>query len=165
MLEKVKEKTIMLYSRYTVVRRNTVSGRIEVRRQLSLGKNFPTLVKLILVAKMLEEFGGRPEEIELERLRLLRDRLFSRNEKMNAMISSDLHRIEQIQGMLSDEWCRLRDYFKELGGYDHRNFLAHSGLEKNATEIRMSKGRIVLRYCREHLRDVVRDSARGLTPA
>ena len=165
MLEEVEKKVIMLYSKYTVVRGDSVSGRIEVKRRLSLGKDFPPLVKLTLIAKMLEEFRLRDGEIELERLENLRNRLFSRSEKVNAMISSDLHKIEQVRDMLSDEWSKLRDCFGEPGGYDPRNFLAHSGLEKNVTEMRISGGRIVLRYCIEHLKNITRDSARGLTPA
>ena len=165
MLGEVEKRVIILYSKYTLVREDSVSGRIEVRRRLSLGKDFPPLVKLTLVAKMLERFRLESEEVELERLEDLRDKLFSRNEKINAMISSDLHKIEQVQSRLSNEWSKLRDYFEEPGGYDPRNFLAHSGLEKNVTEIRISGGKIVLRYCRDHLKNIVRDSTRGLTPA
>jgi CRISPR-associated protein Csx1 len=98
---------------------------------------------------MLEGFRPECGEIELEELENLRNRLFSRNEKVNAMISSDLHRIEEVRSKLSDEWGKLRDYFGEPGGYDPRNFLAHSGLEKNVTEARISGDRVLLRYCTE----------------
>ena len=165
MLRKVVERVIMLYFRYTVVWEDGVSGRIEVRRRLSLGKDFPSLVKVTFLARMLEGFRPECGEIELEKLENLKNRFFSRNEKVNAMISSDLHRIEQVRSKLSDKWGKLRDYFEEPGGYDPRNFLAHSGLEKNVTEVRINGDRILLRYCTDYLKDIARDSARGLTPA
>jgi CRISPR-associated protein Csx1 len=162
-LGKLGEETISLYEKYVIIQKNVEDGRIEVKRLLSLGEDFPSLVKVILIAKLLKEFGPRRKEIELELLEKLREKVFSRNEKINAMIMNEIYKFKEIKSSLSGEWKLSKEFFGEAGKYRSRNFLAHSGFEKNVTEVKIrGDGSILLRYNENLINRVVKDSARGI---
>ncbi len=160
LLDSCIKEVMTLYDNY--VRVTEESGRIKVERRLSFGRDFPSLVKVRLAARALKELGvSRKSEVELDELDKLREKLFRRNEKINAMISYDLHQIRERVKQATD-WRELKEFLYYCGSYDHRNFLAHSGLEGNAVEVRKEDDKVLLRYREDLIGRVKEDSARGL---
>jgi len=161
LLDECIKEVMMFYNRYIMVSKE--DGKIKVKRRLSLGRDFPSLIKLILTAKILKELGiEKKNEVELEKLNELKDNIFHRNKRIEVMISNDLHKIEERKRDVTDDWKKLKEFLGYKGGYDSRNFLAHSGLEENAVEIRREGNRVMLRYCDDMIDRVIEDSAIGL---
>jgi len=160
LLDRCIEETMKIYNNYVEVSDEKMG--IRVKRRLSFGRDFPSLIKLRLIARALRELGvERKSEVELAELNELREKLFQRNERMNAMISYDLNEIEEKVGQAAD-WRKLKEFLGYKGNYDHRNFLAHSGLERNAVEVKRENDKILLKYCEDLIKRVKEDSARGL---
>lgn len=139
-------------------------GWVEVRRGLSFERDFVKLVRAHLIAKALGL--RREEEVSLEELDELRKGLFSRlSKRADIMISRDLNLVRDSVGSPMG-WTRLRDLeaFRKRAseGFDPRNFLAHSGLEANVTEVKYDGRSIMLRYVREEVERVAEACVDGL---
>jgi len=117
--------------------------RLIVLRKASLNENFVKLLKIWLASKVLNL--SRRYEASLRELHEIREKIFSKWEKLDTMISRDLKEVEDSAranfGMIVDCWKTLRDLGKG-GEWSERNFLAHSGLERNVTEITVRSSEI-----------------------
>ena len=151
--------------------------KIMVRRRVGFGDDFCTLVKAYAAAMALRL--ERKEEVNLSMLHEIRERFFSWHKRLNSAIGTDLHKIKETmeevikQGKKDEfrEWKPLGELIEEKGGFSKRNFLAHSGLERNVTEVKLIdealelKEAILLRYKRDRLPDIMDTSSWGLLPA
>ena len=108
--------------------------RLLVLRKASLNENFARLLRIWLAAKILKL--SKSSEASLEELHELRERIYSKWENLNSMISRDLETIEEDVrrnlGVLIDRWERLKN-LRGGGDWNERNFLAHSGLERKCS--------------------------------
>ena len=147
-------------------------SRLLIFRKASLNENFVRLVRIWLAAKILNL--SRRGEASLRELHEIRERIYSRWKNLDSMISRDLKEVEEDArrnfGILIDRWKKLRDLGKG-GEWAERNFLAHSGLERNVTEVSLKSNEIVnglkkalkLRYLPSEKEKVLRTSSSGLT--
>jgi CRISPR-associated protein Csx1 len=150
-----------------VIRRE---GETRIVRRSLFTDDFAKLVVLGLVARALKL--SRKEAVSLEELHEVRKRFFSRwSRRFDIMISSGLHEIENAvkdrrEALVDGRWVRLRAVLcearKGVGGFDPRHFLAHSGLERNVTELMVEGPEIKLRYAPEELKKVLDASSKGL---
>lgn len=161
-LEYILEEAERLYFDYTRVEPH--EGRLRVERRVSLSRDYAALAKAYYTAKLLENLGftcGR--EAMLDELDRIREKLFSKDERLNALISIELERIRGVRNRLPvGKWVRLNEVFEEGGGFDLRNFLAHAGFEWNITEVKKEEGKVILRYCEDELPGIRRHSAKGI---
>ncbi|WP_297504498.1 CRISPR-associated CARF protein Csx1 [Thermococcus sp.] len=113
-----------------------------VKRKLALGEGFGVLVKLLFQAMVLK--GLRPSlPPSLDDLYKISDEVFRGSVRERARV--ELGNIEEIaikyaSANLFPDWMALKDFMqlsKANPQIKPRNFLAHAGLEANATEVRM----------------------------
>ncbi len=143
---------------------------LRVRRAVSLGQDFDTLVEILLLTRVLGL--ERRGVVSLQDLQDLQKRVFSRNKKLEAAIGYDLAVIRRI---VEAEPRRFLEWAPPVGGdepvgWSERNFLAHSGLEYNVVEVKADRpGRpttegVLLRYSPDpqKVRLVLAASSRGI---
>jgi len=136
-----------------------------VERRVAFADDFVRLAVLNFAAAALRL--PRRREVALDELDELRRRLFSRlSRKLDSMVSFDL---DDVKGraagsarLAAGRWIRLREALREAGGFDPRNFLAHSGLEKNVVELRAEGPSIKVRYADSELERVADACLKGL---
>jgi len=135
--------------------------KMVVRRRMRFTEDFMRCVRLWVAAR---SFGlERKEEASLEELKELSEKLFEPERMKWALISTTLKGLEKEIGSKErdKEWTPLSELMKS-GGFSRRNFLAHAGLEYNVTEVRISSGKLWLRYSKEQRkRETVLKACRG----
>jgi len=117
--------------------------RPHMRRVTFFGKDFIILSKIILTSGMLDL--RRKCKVSVEELDMVRRRVFSYHDHLNAMISNDLYQIKETlrsSDRKPSEWVRLREVLMLEGEYSPKNFLARSGLKGNVALIKMAGGKL-----------------------
>lgn len=167
----------------TQVKISTTENGFRVIRRLRFGSDLAVLVKCYFTAKVLGLESK--SEVSIKELHTLRERFFSRNNKINATISYDLTYIEEIVSQMDvsrrdqlTSWISLSKVCGEgepdISKFNDRNFLAHSGFERNVTYIKLKndlrseydlRESIMLKYCNEKdvQRRIIDASIKGLT--
>jgi CRISPR-associated protein Csx1 len=144
-----------LYRNETVV--EVSEGRVKVTHPLAYTKNFEILGSLYLAASLIDSLV-EVEEIDIEHRMTLHDlirlsrRLYGDDDQRYIMITSEAHVVrrcvdEYVRGggslVIPKKYAEIQGSdsgIPDLGRFD-RNFLAHSGLERNVTYVSMVKGR------------------------
>jgi len=144
--------------------------RLLVERMLSFSASFGLLVKVYFTGCVLGL--ERSRIIGLSKILELKDRVFSYSNKLEIIISNDIADISkhirekaEADGIPEGKWVRLREII-EGGGFDPRNFVAHSGLERNSVEVCVEQhgNNILLRYAEDFLGKVMEAARLGLIP-
>jgi len=157
------DEALELWRRMVVVARR--GDEVVVEGRLAFADDFARLAVLSFAAAALRL--SRRREVALDELDELRRRLFSRlSRKLDCMVSFDL---DDVKGRAAGgarraagRWIRLHEALGEAGGFDPRNFLAHSGLEKNVVELRAEGPSIKVRYADSELERVADACLKGL---
>lgn len=157
------EELVNIYERFIEI---TFGDKLKVIRKTKLTENISILSKIYLIASMLSRKLGlhRKTEVSLSELERLRKNLYSKNDKLDAQISRDLREVQENWQRVPQEWTPLKDVIGSEGGFDPRNFIAHSGLEKNVTEVKRINSEILLRYrqSREEKKKIIEAAIKGL---
>ncbi len=151
-LKKVIEETLAVYESSIKVRQQD-ENRIEVTRSIRLTKNFKAVVFAFFIAVLLKSRDlvlSSKREITLEDVRTLNRKLFKFDERIRARIDSDVFSLsEKVKDKEIDDWKLYRDVLS-LSSVEEkrrqRNFLAHSGFERNSIEIKKEDNKPWLRY-------------------
>jgi len=176
---KISEKVFMKH-----VDVSSSNGRLFVKRKLCFDYDFRACTKVYLTTKVLNML--RKREVVLAELYELIKTIFSAK-KLKSAISRDIYEIENrvkecIIGEKSkyNSWILLRELVKGKDKSkgkssrekpDLRNFLAHSGLEHNITQIkvvisdgyeRSLKDIILVRYAPSEIKTVVDLASNGV---
>ncbi len=167
-LREMLERAHGAFEEHVEVRKE--NERLEVTRRIRIADCFETAVKALLTAELIRgSVGMRPEggHFSLSFLKKLSEEIFRYDRRFKDRIGKDLKEIEDrtLPGGLGDSWSVLNELWSKPARdtVDSRNFIAHSGFERNAVEIRRTGGEIYLRY-REKMVDTVRDlCGRGIT--
>lgn len=146
-----------IYKNYVKVHLDSSYNRYQLNiiRLIKLTENFISLFKILTAAKALtmddelvKLLKNNSNEYTLNDMKILRNKIFSINEKLSAIIDNELEDMkEKIQRknpqecknlICEDDWilyaCTLAGPKKELNEREfERNFLAHAGLERNVT--------------------------------
>lgn len=150
---------LQLYSEYTDVEKDRVVRRVK------LSENFYPYTMAYILASL-----GRIErkrEVSLEELKEISE-MFRRDERFKVRIENEIKEISERCHNIP-EWELYNRIFSQskcvkIGGPDKRNFLAHSGFERNAFEVKSNEC-VKLRYHDSTLKTVMTYSASGLTVA
>ena len=116
----------------------------------------------------------RLDEVTMKDIEKLETSVFSKREKYMHLISCDRFEIENriretLKGEILREYTPLakifntqcdEEYFKSIRFT--RNFLAHSGLEKCVTEIKIENEVIKMRYNEKYREYIIRAALEGL---
>ncbi|MEM4603235.1 MAG: CRISPR-associated CARF protein Csx1 [Desulfurococcaceae archaeon] len=137
---------------------------VYVKRNLSFSEDFVKLTQIWLITKTLNL--SRRTEVSYNELDSLRENFFSKfSEKIDSMISRDLYRVERNvkeKGEKCKDWVKLRTIYGESKDFTERDFLAHSGLEMNVTEVKYDGQSIMLRYAEDEMKNVIKGCLHGL---
>jgi CRISPR-associated protein Csx1 len=163
--EKLERAVEFWRSRMSVARD---ADEINIVRKVSFAEDFARCIMINFIATMLKL--SRKKEVALGDLESVRKNFFSKwSAKFNAMISSDLGKIREdvdkytVKYTAIKSWTKLYEVFDEKpGGFDPRNFLAHSGLERNIVELKIEGSSIKIRYADNCLEEVVKGCLEGL---
>ncbi|MEM2165465.1 MAG: CRISPR-associated CARF protein Csx1 [Candidatus Bathyarchaeia archaeon] len=164
-LESTIEKIVEIWRENISV---TSDGKeIYVKRNLSFGEDFAKLTQIWLIAKTLNLY--KRIEVSYEELDSLRESFFSIfSKKIDGMISRDLYRVKEDVKKRREkcrDWVKLCAIYEEHKNFTTRDFLAHSGLEMNVTEVKYEGQSIMLRYAKDEIRKVINGCLHGLQKA
>ena len=146
-------------------KQNIVCDEKSVRRKLKFTDDFMRYVRLWLASRSMAL--RKKEEVSLEEIKNVNERLFRHYGLASKLISRTLSDLEETLKEVNqfDNWKKLNEIIestgKEVGSFDPQNFLAHAGLEYNVTEIQY-KGNVLLRYKKEKINDVLNACKEGL---
>ncbi|RLI74482.1 TIGR01897 family CRISPR-associated protein [Archaeoglobales archaeon] len=173
---KISEEVFMNYIDVSIS-----NGRLLVERKLCFDYDFMACTKVYLTAKVLNL--SRKYEVTLAELHGLIKTIFSAK-KLKSAISRDLHEIESRTreaikaGKLKHKsWILLRELVGSKNESSHeepnlRNFLAHSGLERNITQIKVMilnmdfekslRNTIIIRYAPSKIKTAINLASDGI---
>lgn len=166
LLKSAVDTAVKVYREYVSV--ESRRDRLKVIKRLRFTRDFKVYALAWMTAELLKKKGlvcCRRHEVELEELKKLGKGLFEYDERLKERIYRDLHELEEkASGKLGNKW---KAYSEMLGEPlkdrpDRRNFIAHSGFEKNVTELKAEDGKVYVRYREELEGDVVKCCKRGL---
>lgn len=162
-LENIIENLVEIWRENISVTSN--GNEICIKRALSFSRDFIKLIQVWLIAKTLHL--EKKTEVSYEELESLRKNFFSKfSVKIENMISRDLHLIKEEAEKKREhcgDWTKLHTILNEGSKeFSERNFLAHSGLERNVTEIKCDSQSIMLRYAKEEIEKVIEGCLHGL---
>lgn len=167
--EKLKNailKTLEVYERHVSVEHE---NKLKVRKEVKFSENFKVYITAFLIAELLEKMGlvsFRKNEVALPDIRNIVANLFAFDERFKIKIEKDVYTLEEdFREKPPFGWSIYNDALgRPVGEPDARNFLAHSGFERNLTEIRKkddggvyvryrySKSSIVKKFCQQGLK-------------
>ncbi|MEM2865446.1 MAG: CRISPR-associated CARF protein Csx1 [Candidatus Bathyarchaeia archaeon] len=144
---------------------------IEVTRGLEFTESFRVYIFSFLMAKLLEKTGvisGRKTEVSLDEVGDLNNKFFNYDARLNIRIDNDLHNLNKdLECKAAREWEVYNSILgRSMGEPDRRNFLAHSGFERNLVEVRKDVHRgILLRYREDKVGTIEKICKDGLNAA
>jgi CRISPR-associated protein Csx1 len=159
-LRRTLEEAHSVFEEHTQVREDKEA--LHVTRRLRMGEGFALSVKAVFLAELIERtLGRRPpgDAVGYSFLKDLSDKVFGYDRRFRDRIGKDLRDIKEKaeEAGLGSGWKVLNELFGgQVKEVDRRNFIAHSGFERNAVEVCRCEGEIYLRY-REDQREKVRD--------
>lgn len=165
--EKLKDiisLSLKCYEKYIIVMYN---GRLEVRKKLKIGNPLKIYIFAYVLATLLHNhnlISTSKKEICLYEIKDVKEKLFKYDERVKVRIEDDLYTLEQkLKEKEIKEWTIYNQLLgNRIGEPDKRNFLAHSGLEKNVVEVKKESEKLMLRYHEESLQTIKKMSTQGL---
>jgi CRISPR-associated protein Csx1 len=163
-LEESIRQTLEAYKEYASVRWD---NGIKVIRRVEFTESFRGYLFSYLMARLLEKndiINERRNEVCLDDIEYVNERLFSYDTRLKTRIGSELHNLKDRERELGGEWKLYKEILGErIGEPDSRNFLAHAGFERNLIELRKDPHRgILLRYREDKIRTVKTFCREGL---
>ncbi len=160
------KKSHEVYKTYIRVK---TENALFVERHVKFTDDFKACVSAWLVAEFLRKKGlisSPKDEVEINELKNLNENLFSYDPRWENLIKNDLHRIEEdvkANNFTSSSWTVYNKVLdKQEGPLDFRNFLAHSGFERNAVELKRDGELLYCRYVKKHLDTIKKFCCKGM---
>lgn len=149
-LKNCLEKVEKIYTEHIKISRENKS--ITIDKQLHFNDEFLIYVCTCLLAETIGK--KRLNEVSIKDIIWLKKNIFKEN-KMEIFIDREVKSIKEITEKLKEnKWVSLKTIFKG-GGLSKRNFLAHSGLENNVTQIKLMDKKLILRYDPSQLKHIL----------
>lgn len=163
-LEKLIENTLSVYESHVEVKNNM---RLEITRKVKFSKDFKVYVFTYLIAMLLKHLDiirSRKKDMKIDEIEELKEKLFKFDERLQTRISDDIHTLKiDLKEREVKTWEIYNKIIgKKVGQPDARNFLAHSGFERNLIKVKKNKEEIWLRYDENQVKTIVKLCQRGL---
>lgn len=150
-LKSLLENTYNVFESYINI---SNENELEVTRQLKLTENFKIVVLLFLISSMLKQkkiIENAKSEVSFDELVKIRKEFFSYDIKLENFISNEVeYNLKEILKSYNQEnkWIPLIKIVRneEPKPLNKRNFIAHSGFEYSAVEVKRDKDIIYFRY-------------------
>ncbi|MDY6985650.1 MAG: CRISPR-associated CARF protein Csx1 [Candidatus Thermoplasmatota archaeon] len=163
-LRRLIERVLSLYDECVEVKGKTVC-----RKTRFSGDLYPCVAACVLAF-----YGNmeRREEVPLRDIEKIAE-IFKRDERFKVRIGKEIEEIKNVcESRIIPEWTSYNWIYAEKiaekkaipvsNKRDKRNFLAHSGFERNSVEIKKDE-EIMLRYSKDSLKDVKNYALSGLS--
>lgn len=161
-LESMISKTFRVYIEYIKV---NYTNKLELRRMLRFGEDFKVYLFAYLTAKLLESLNivSRKKEVTLQEIKNISSTLFKFDERFKNRIEDDIYTLEKdIKDREVIDWKIYNEILgRPIGEPDSRNFLAHSGFERNIVELKKNED-VHIRYREKKIRTVISFCQKGL---
>lgn len=156
-LKKTIFKTLEVYEKYIKIEHTT---KLNVKRKVRFGEDFKAYIFTYLTTNLLEKLGlvsSQEREVELLKVKYITSNLFKFDKRLKIKIENDIYTLEKdIKDKNVSNWEIYNNILgKPIGEPDKRNFLAHSGFERNLVEIKKTENAYV-RY-RENKIKIIKD--------
>lgn len=147
-LKGVIENILEIYERYIEVYRNE---KLKVSKKLRIGRNFKGYVISFFISSLMKDsdiITSQKKEVDVKEIEELADKLFKFDERLKIRIKNYVYTIKNLlKNKEVESWCICNKVLgRNVGEPDKRNFLAHSGLEKNIIEVKKRKDSLLIRY-------------------
>ena len=165
--DKLKEtipQVLECYKKYIDVKKQ---DKLEVVRRLRIGKDFKVYVFAYLIATLLRDLeliSSQKKEITLDEIEKVKEDLFKFDERFKIRIDDDIYTLKKdLKEKEIKGWKIYNEVLgRGIGEPDARNFLAHSGFEKNIIEAKKEDGKLMLRYRESKIETIADLCQRGL---
>jgi len=164
-LRKIVLQVLKTYEKYTEVKKR--NSKLEVTRKIKFEKDFKIYVLAYVIATLLDKLisaSPRKKEVTLNEIKYLNENLFKFDNRLKMRIDIDIHNIKKdIEGKEAKNWQIYNKLLgKPIGEPDARNFLAHSGFERNVIEVKRKDNDILIRYRQNKIKTIRDLCQRGL---
>ncbi|WP_461833221.1 CRISPR-associated CARF protein Csx1 [Desulfothermus sp.] len=158
-LDKIIHQTLHTYAKYVNLENR---DKLTVKRNVRFGKDFKVYLFAYLTVSLLEKsnlLDTNKKEVNISELKNLTSNLFKFDERFKTRIEKDIHSLKKD---LDDKDIRDWKIYNEVlersvGEPDSRNFLAHSGFERNIVEVKKSSPDVVFIRYREEKIGTIKD--------
>lgn len=164
-IEKLKEainQVLKIYEEYIEVKNEE---KLRITKRLKLAKDFKGYIFAYIISVLLQRLkliSSREEEVKISEIEKLKDHLFKFDERFGSRIENDIHDLKNKINSRIDKWEIYNKIIgKNIGEPDERNFLAHSGLERNIVEIKKDD-ELWLRYLKDRIECIRKFCQKGL---
>lgn len=140
-LKKIIIYILNLYERYFIIKIKKDSNKLKIIKRLSIENNFKIYIFVFLVSTLLEKMNILVKQkniVSIEEIEKIVEELFYFDERIKIKIQDDIYNLRNdLEEKDIKEWKIYNDILcRKIGNPDERNFLAHSGLERNVVEIK-----------------------------
>jgi len=154
------------YEKYAEVR--TQKG-LEVVKRVRMKKDFKAYVFAYVTTALLKNLPLEPEfserkEVALDEIEAVKEGLFKFDERFHNRIANDIYQLKKDLGEKEIKNWKIYNEILErsIGEVDKRNFLAHSGFERNVVEVKKQDNRLMLRYREDNIETIAELCQTGL---
>jgi len=163
-LKEIISKTIEVYENHMDV---WYKEKLNVRRNVKFTEDFKMYVFAYLIATLLEAshlISCQKKEVTLPEIEKLKSSLFKFDERFKVRIEDDIHVLRKnLKNKDINKWQIYNEILEaSLGEPDKRNFLAHSGFERNIVEIKKDEEELFLRYNEDKIETIADYCQSGL---
>ncbi len=156
--------TLNLYEKYVKVESQ---GKLRVTRRVRMGNDLKVYVFAYMIASLLSDKGlvsSQKKEVSLNEIESLTENLFKFDERLKKRIENDIHSLKtDLEGKEVGDWQTYNSVIgRKIGEIDERNFLAHSGFERNTVKVKKENGMLLLKYSEEKIKTVAKMCQKGL---
>jgi len=138
------------------------NNTLSLERTLSLTDHFQAINVAYLILKLLDLSGIKSQkEMSLQCMSDLNKIIYKKFPLIQNIIGNELYAIgKKVENKLINDWQPLISLENKIkGSPDFRNFMAHTGLEKNITLVKNLNGKPFLKYdetCLNNIKDFAR---------
>lgn len=152
------------YEKYVEVKNQC---KLEVVKRVKMEKDFKVYVFAYVIATLLEDLtliSSQKKEVTLNEIKNVGEMLFKFDERFKIRIDNDIYTLKKdLKEKEIKNWKIYNEILgRRVGEPDERNFLAHSGFERNIVEVKKEGCKIKLRYQEDKISTIADFCQRGL---
>ena len=166
-LENIINQVLNIYENYVEVKNLKDEKRLKVIKKLKLTKDFKVYNFAYMISTLMYDLNlisSQKKEVKINEVENLTNSLFKFDERFKNRINIDIHNIRRdLKDKEIVDWKIYNEIIeKNVGEPDERNFLAHSGFEKNLIELKKDSGELWIRYLEKRIDTVKKFCQKGL---
>ncbi len=164
-LENILSKIFEIY--FDLLEVKLVDNMLEINKHAFLSEGYKVLIITYFLGKMFQKILNitKKDVLNVEDLNNLNDKFFSVDNRFYNRIKNDLYSISKnLKNKECNNWMLLNNFYagKSNNEIDKRNFLAHSGFERNAVKVLKKDDQLFFKYDEEKIKTIKKIVMEGL---